>query len=76
MQRFITMTTKELWDKNKAEQRALYEEMKQFKRQAVQGKRGQRLGAMIKFIDKRGVEKDILYIPHSQYTKQTTKKLK
>ena len=76
MQRFITMTTKELWDKNKAEQRALYEEMKQFKRQAVQGKRGQRLGAMIKFIDKKGVEKDILYVPHSQYTKQTTKKLK
>lgn len=76
MQRFITMTSKELWDKNKAEQRALYEEMKQFKRQAVQGKRGQRLGAMIKFIDKKGVEKDILYVPHSQYTKQTTKKLK
>lgn len=70
------MTTKELWDKNKAEQRALYEEMKQFKRDAKAGKRGQRLGAMIKFTDKKGVEKDILYVPYSQYTKQSTKKMR
>jgi hypothetical protein len=70
------MTQKELFDQRKAEQRALYESMKQFKRDAKDGKRGQRLGAMIKFTDKKGVEKDILYIPYSQYTKVTTKKLK
>lgn len=70
------MTTKELFDQRKADQRALYESMKQFKREAKAGKRGQRLGAMIKFTDKKGVEKDILYIPYSQYTKVTTKKLK
>ena len=70
------MTTKELFDQRKAEQRALYEEMKQFKRDARAGKRGQRLGAMIKFTDKKGVEKDILYVPYSQYTKQTTKKMR
>ena len=70
------MTTKELFDQRKAEQRALYESMKQFKRDAKDGKRGQRLGAMIKFVDKKGVEKDILYVPYSQYTKVTNKKMR
>jgi len=71
------MTQKELFDQRKAEHRALYVAIRDFKREARAGRRGQRLGAMIKFTDKRGVEKDILYVPYTQYTKiNTSKKLK
>ena len=68
------MTTKELFDQRKAEHKALYLSIRDFKREARAGRRGQRLGAMIKFTDKKGVEKDILYVPYTQYTKINTSK--
>lgn len=64
------MTTKELYDQRKTEHRALYESIKQFKREAKAGKRGQRLGALIQ--DENG--KQYLYIPNTQYTRITNKR--
>jgi hypothetical protein len=66
----MTQTTKELYDQRKKENRELYESIKQFKRQAKDGKRGQRLGMLID--DDKGNK--VLYIPYTQYTKITNNK--
>ena len=64
------MTQKELFDQRKAEHRALYISIRDFKREARAGRRGQRLGALID--DDKGGK--VLYVPYTQYTKINTSK--